>query len=202
MKALRCASVMVALVGTVGFAEAAASCEEYQALSDADTREFSSKLLDPSADSLDRLFAFQKLVCSSNPVIRAYAVREGFNTVKDPLVREQILFDAMFDKSSIVIEFYKTDAFSKKDKEYISKNSGFISSTVKYRSSTEWCLSLNNGDRCDPNYSVKISGSKVEMKYNAFVADFRLTESNELVGFVLPEAGRGYGKIPAIIKLF
>jgi hypothetical protein len=183
------------------FALAAHACEEYSALPDRETKEYRDKLLETTADPLDRLFAFQKLVCSNNPVIRTYAVREGLKSVSDPLVREQIMFDAMFEKTRVDIELTPGSDASAKDKEFSKDASGLISYTVVFKSPQEGCLSIYSTNECNKGGSIFVKGDKLELNYANMVGEFRLSEANELVGFIRP-APNGYGRIPAVIRLF
>jgi hypothetical protein len=186
--------------GIQTFSLAAHACEEYSALADQETKEYRDKLLDIAADPLDRLFAFQKLVCGNNPVIRTYAVREGLKAVSDRLVREQIMFDAMLEKTRVDIELSPGSEASKQDKEFAQKTSNLISYEVAFKSPKEGCLSLYLPNECDKNYSIYLKGDKLEVTYSGLVGEFRLSDANNLVGFILPQ-GR-YGRIPATIELF
>jgi hypothetical protein len=151
-------SIMAGISCLTGTAQAA--CEEYKNLSDQETKEYRDKLLDTSADSLDRLFAFQKLVCSSIPTIRAYAIREGLKSVSDPLVREQIMFDAMFQKNRVDIELFPNSDSSENDKGYSKEHSGLLSFVIASFLPKDGCISLY-GKRASRNirYILKVTKS-------------------------------------------
>ncbi|KQU84946.1 hypothetical protein ASD99_31320 [Mesorhizobium sp. Root695] len=200
MQPTRLVTFLAIVFGIQAFPLVAHACEEYSALPDPETKEYRDKLLDTAADPLDRLFAFQKLVCASNPVIRTYAVREGLKAVSDPLVREQIMFDAMFEKTRIDIELSPGSDASKQDKEFSKRVSSLISYIIAFKSPKEGCLSLYSPNECDKNYSIYLKGDKLELTYTGTVGEFRLSDANNLVGFILPRGP--YGRIPAVIELF
>ena len=95
----------VCLLAWLGFGGSAAwACEEFVDLQQQELKEYRDKLIEQEADPLDRMFAFQQLVCSSNPVMRAYAVREGLKTATDPIVRQQIMFDSIMLMTRLEIQ--------------------------------------------------------------------------------------------------
>ena len=111
------------------------ACEKFTRYSTEEAKEYRDMLNKADADSLDRLSAFQRLVCSDNPILRNYAIQQGLKNSKDPLVRNQVLLDAMMQKERIDIEMYSNDQLTKQDKEFIAKHAGIYSATVVYRSS-------------------------------------------------------------------
>lgn len=183
-------------------APGASACEDYKVIDNTQLKEFRDKLLEAEADPLDRLFAFQELVCSDNPTIRTYAVREGLRASRDPLVRQQIMFDAMMGKTRLDIELTATVDATQKDKQFIKENAGVWSAPVAYVSAQEGCMSLYQSNTCSKGLSVYVRGDAVEIGYNRLIGDFRLADDNKLVGFIRVSGTSDYGRIPATIALF
>ena len=98
-------SLLAGLAGLVLFAATPVlACETYKALSATELKEFRDKLAEQDADPIDRLFAYQELACSDQPVMRAYAIRAGMENAKDPILRQQIAFDALMALPRVDIE--------------------------------------------------------------------------------------------------
>ncbi|WP_148040260.1 hypothetical protein [Marichromatium sp. AB31] len=178
------------------------SCEEYKSHPREKLQEYRSVLLNADADSFDRLFAFEQLVCSDNPNIRNYALKKGLENAKDELVRNQIMLEAMMLKSRIDIHLKKTKEITKEDKSFIDKHSGVYSSIIRYKDREQGCISLFTESTCNTSHSVFIKGNKVEYNSMGIYGEFKLSESNELVGFLRVRESSDYSKIPAVIELF
>lgn len=181
--------------------QSANACEEFRSLSAAEMKEFRDKLAEADADPLDRMFAFEELNCSDKPAIRAYAVREGLKNATDPLVRHQIMFEALMQKTRIDVELSKAGKLKGGDKRFYDRNAGVYSREVSFRDRASGCIGISF-NRCDSSASLIISGDKVEYTHGAMIGVFKLTEQNELVGFLRPDNRPEYSKIPAIIRLF
>lgn len=179
----------------------AMACEGYVELSMQDAKEYRDKLQEQGADPLDRMFAFQQLVCSSNPILRAYAVREGLKAANDPLVRQQIMFDSLMQKTRLEIEMTAGSKATKADKAFIKELSGIWVLEVRYASREHGCLSFDRYDGCKKARALFIRGDNVEFSYNNAIGEFFLSDSNELVGFVRVNGRSDYSRIPAVIKL-
>lgn len=189
------------LLAFLGFGGAALACEEYVNIPAQELKEYRDKLIDQQADPLDRLFAFQQLVCSSNPVMRAYAVREGMRSASDPMVRQQILFDSMMQKPRLSIELTAAADAPKGDKAFVKDVSSIWALEIVYRSSKEGCLSFNYRDRCGAQNSAFIRGDRVSLAMGTAIGEFYLADSGELIGYVRVRDNRDYARIPAVIKL-
>ncbi|MEZ5812319.1 MAG: hypothetical protein R3D45_12980 [Rhizobiaceae bacterium] len=197
----RIAQAAAALLVAAFSWQPADACEEYRSLSTAEMKEFRDKLVETDADPLDRMFAFEELNCSDNPTIRAYAVREGLKNATDPLVRHQIMFEALMQKTRIDVELSKAGKLKGGDKRFYDKNDGVYSREVSFRDRASGCIGISF-NRCASNASLIISGDTVEYTHGAMIGVFKLTEQNELVGFLRPDNRSEYSKIPAIIRLF
>ncbi len=177
------------------------ACETFENLSNEDVKLFRDKLIEPNADSLDKLFAFEKLACSNNPTIRALAVREGLSKSSDELVRHQILLEAMMQKNRIDIELADGRNLTPNDKKFINSHAGIYSRKVEGRDRSFGCLALHR-QGCRSDDAVFIKGDLVEFNRGRITGVFRLSTQNELVGYLKPQANNRYSKIPAVIKLF
>lgn len=192
----------VCLLAWLGFGGSAAwACEEFVDLQQQELKEYRDKLIEQEADPLDRMFAFQQLVCSSNPVMRAYAVREGLKTATDPIVRQQIMFDSMMLMTRLEIQLTAGPDATQGDKNFIKEQSGVWVLPVAFLSREDGCLSFYTRDRCTIDHAVFIKGDKVQFAYGRAVGEFYLSDTNELLGYVRVREGRDYGRIPAVIKL-
>ena len=180
----------------------ASACDKYADYTIDELKEFRAMLGKEDADSLDRLFAFEQMVCSDSPNIRSYAVKQGLNTIQDSLVRNEVMLRAMMQKTRIDVELGESRDNSDQDKAFIAANGGMYSKLVAFRSEKTGCLSLWHNKRCDPNLSVFISGDKVELNYKNVIGVFRLSTNGELVGTMRAGNTDQFTQIPAVIKLF
>lgn len=177
------------------------ACDEYRNLSSSEMKEFRDKLLETGADPLDRLFAFEELSCSDKPAVRSYAIREGLKSATDPIVRHQILFEALMQKTRIDVVLSKSKKLKGGDKQFFETHSGVYSRNVTHRNREAGCIGLNFRE-CEPSDSLFIKGDVVEYNRGHIVGVFKLTDQNELVGYVRPQDNPNYSNIPAIIRLF
>lgn len=194
-------AAVVALLAAALWAPPALACESFANLGADELKSYRDKLVEEAADPIDRLFAFQQLICSSSPAVRAYAVREGLRTSTDPLVRHQIMLDALMQKQRLDVEMAPGPDATKADKEFAKEHSGVLVYPIAFVSATEGCLSLSQRDRCTAGASAHISGDKLELIHGYLVGEFRLTEGNELVGYVRASANANYSRIPAVVRL-
>lgn len=177
------------------------ACESYLQISLDEIKEYRTVLHQADADPLDRLFAFEQMVCSDRPNIRHYALKEGLSNISDPLVRNEIMLKAMMQKTRIDVELAIAKTLTKNDKAFITENGGVFSKAVAFKSETDGCISIHHAD-CRTDYSLWIRGDHVELGYGSVLGEFRLTDTNELVGTLRASNKKEYTNIPAIIKLF
>ncbi len=195
--------ILTALFGVLLLTGGAVACDAYTTLSTGEMKDYRDKLGEAGADPLDQLFAYEQLACSDNPTIRAYAIKTGLETATEPLVRQQIMFDAMMAKTRLDIELTANAQSTARDKDFIKENSGLwtLHTTTRYKA--EGCINLlGNAEQCYPDYVLYVRGPKVELTYSSAIGMFELADSNELVGFVRYYDNDSYSRIPAVIKLF
>ena len=178
------------------------ACEKYNSYSNEEAKEYLEMLNNPDANPVDRMFAIQQLACSDNPNLRNHSVKEGLKQSADPLVRNQVMLVAMMQKQRIDVELSSQKELTKGDKKFIADNSGTYSNNVKYRSESEGCISLYSPKECLKQNSLFIKGDKLEFNHGAIMGEFRLSEGNELVGYIRVKNTSQYSRIPAVIKLF
>jgi len=186
---------------TLGFVPIVNACENFKSISTGELKEYRDKLKEIDADPLDRLFAFEELICSNKPSIRALAVREGLRSSRDDLVRNQVMFEALMQKSRIDIELSDSGNLTSKDKDFIRKYSGIFTRNVELRDREAGCISFNRRG-CDFQKSLIVQGNTVDFNFLRIVGQFKLTGQNELVGFLRADDNGKYSRIPAVIKLF
>jgi len=180
---------------------AAFACDKYADYTIDEIKEFRAMLGKEDADPLDRLFAFEQMVCSDRPNIRSYAIKQGLNTIQDPLVRNEVMFRAMMQKTRIDVELGNSRDLTDSDKQFVATNGGLYSKLVVSRSEEAGCISLYRKS-CDSAYSLFIVGDKVELNYGKVFGEFRLSGNGELVGTLRADNDAKYTRIPAVIKLF
>jgi len=179
----------------------AIACDEYEAFSIEEIKEFRDVLQQENSDPLDKLFAFEQMACSDRSTVRHFAVKEGLKNIKDPLVRNEIMLRAMMQKPTISIVLSELKDLTGSDKAFIKKHAGVYSVDVAGRSVTQGCIGLYYKD-CDVRYSVFIQGDKVQVNYHPVKGEFILAETNELVGTLRGGKDDAHTPIPAVIKLF
>jgi len=200
---MRRINAIVALIGLcLAYPNILIACESYVEISLDEIKEYRDVLQKEGSDPLDRLFAFEQMACSDSPNIRHYAMKEGLDNIKDPLVRNEIMLKAMMQKTRIDVELASAKTLTAKDKDFIANNGGTYSKLIVFKSESDGCISLYGRDVCDGRYSLWVKGDKVELNYSPVVGQFQLTDSNELVGTLRAGDNASYTNIPAIIKLF
>lgn len=202
MKVVRYISIILSIIASLFFSSNAFACEEYQSLSPTELKEYRNKLVEKDADPFDRLFAFEGLVCSDKPAIRAFAIKEGLKSSSDELVRHQILIEAMMQKTRIDILLSASSKSTSDDKTFIKEHSGVYSRIVKFRSRQNGCLGLFNDRGCFSGRSMIITGGRVELTNGNLIGVFDLSPENKLIGFIRASEHPKYSRIPAVIELF
>ena len=182
-------------------AGAACACDKYSDYTIDEIKEFRAMLGKDDADPLDRLFAFEQMVCSDRPNIRSYAIKQGLNTIQDPLVRNEVMFRAMMQKTRIDVELGNSRELTDFDKKFLAEHGDMYSRLVSARKEEAGCISMY-GNNCDSRYSIFINGDKVELNYSPISGEFRLSGNGELVGTIRADNNARYTRIPAVIKLF
>lgn len=181
---------------------AALACDKYVNYPMEEIKEYRDMLLKPDADPLDKLHAFELLACSDRPNIRHYALKNGFDNIDEPLVRNEIMLKAMLQKTRIDVELGDNGELTEADKNFIAQHGGVFSNIVSYRSEKDGCISLYDKRSCDVDSSYFIRGNKVELIYSGAWGKFELSASGELVGTLRPQNTAYHTHIPAVIKLF
>ena len=194
-------ALLASLFMNVGAAQA---CDGYVSIAAEDMKAYRDKLAEPGADPLDQLFAFQQLVCSDNPTIRAYAIRTGLTVGTDPLLRSQVLLDAMLAKHTIEIEVVAGKQSTADDKEWLKSFGGILVFEVAYSSAAEGCVDVRYNDECTNESAFFMSGTKVSFysSFSRITGQFELSDDNELVGTIQVDRNGTHGLIPGVIKLF
>jgi hypothetical protein len=177
------AAALLMGLGVAGGAPAAEACETYKALSATELKEFRNKLTEKGADPIDRLFAYQELACSDQPVMRAYAIRAGMENARDPILRQQIAFDALMAMPRVDVELSGND-LGKNAKRYIEGEGNVISSAVRYRDLKKGCLSFYSSDSCQEGSAMTIKGDTLLVSGSNLVGTLALTETGEFIGTV------------------
>lgn len=177
------------------------ACEKFMSFSIGELKEYRSYLTAEEADPFDRLAAFEKLVCSDNPNIRNYAIKEGLNNATEPLVRNQVMLVAMLQKKRVDVTLKGSAELTEKDKEFIAKHDAVYKRNVASVSQKEGCVSMN-GKECENSYSIFIIGDRAEFNYSGVRGTFELSNAGQLVGYLRGGSGERYSNIPAIIELF
>ena len=177
------------------------SCETYEQYTIDEIKEFRDMLGKQDADPLDRLFAFEKMACADRPTVRSYAAKEGLKTIKDPLVRNEIMLRALMQKTRVDVELGTGNKLTVDDKKFIAEHGGIYTHQVTGSSNKDGCISFYTKE-CTTSYGLFVSGDKVELNYKNVFGEFRLSSSGELVGTLRAQNSAKYTRIPAVIKLF
>uniref|UniRef100_UPI003BA97C54 hypothetical protein n=1 Tax=Stappia sp. TaxID=1870903 RepID=UPI003BA97C54 len=177
-------SLLAGLAGLVLFAATPVlACETYKALSATELKEFRDKLAEQDADPIDRLFAYQELACSDQPVMRAYAIRAGMENARDPILRQQIAFDALMALPRVDIEL-SGENLGKNAKRYVGNEGNVVSNTVRYRDPVKGCLSFNSSDSCSEGSAMTLKGDTLLVSVSNLVGTLALSETGEFLGTV------------------
>ncbi|MEP2706241.1 MAG: hypothetical protein ABJQ71_22765 [Roseibium sp.] len=184
---------------TFGLMNLAQACEPHKSHSTDELKSLRDTMTGADVDPFDRLYAFQELVCSDKPVIRAFAIKEGLKNSQDEMVRNQILFDTLMQKTQITTVLYPKTADHKKTVKYFRGE--VLVHNVKYRDQNEGCISFGSSSECKTKTSLFVRGGLVEYQDGNFgaIGSFRLVETNQLIGTV---SVNGKNPVPASVELF
>ena len=177
------------------------TCEEFHSYATDELIEYRTVLTDEKADPFERLAAFERLICSDNPNIRNYAIKQGLNPNNDPLVRNQVLLGALMQKSRISVKLSETKDITEHDKKFIQQHAAVYVQNISFRDSVKGCVGFYYKE-CRTDYSASISGDLVEFNYSPVFGEFKLSETGDLVGYLRAKADGKHSKIPAKIALF
>lgn len=196
----------------ISAASPAMACNAFVTLNTEDMKAYRDKLADTSADPLDRYFAFEQLACSDSPPVRAFASKMALEGNSDPITRAQVLLHILTNKKQIVIQLSPSKQSTKADQQAISTSNGQLVLVPKTMLPEEGCVSFTYD--CDPKRAMLIIGERVELGFdahnsglrsggNSAFGEFRLTETNELVGSIrLDTYSNGeHGSVDALIRL-
>ena len=145
---------------TASEAGAQAQCAQVQQFTRDETRELMSLMVAPEADPLEQLFAFEDLMCASNPVVRNMALKAGASSGSAD-VRSQILFRALTQQQIIRVELG--------DGRKPDGTSGEFSSRVlelPVSATNDVAGSISSGGAaCNQNHHLQLMGSGIRV-YN------------------------------------
>lgn len=158
------------------------ACDKYESHTRGELKELRNALQDAATDPFDRLFAYQKLACSDQPIMRTFAVNTIVGKIKDPLVKQQVAFDILFAKRRIDVEIIDDPNGS-----YKRRYNGRAELDVKFRHKQSGCIGFTFDNEC--------SGTRVYI--NGPTLDFRGVPSRGASGIlILTDVGDAYvGKI-------
>jgi len=185
---------LTALLFFISLSGYASACEQYNSIPMEELKEYRDKLIEAGADPFDRLFAFEKLVCSDKPTIRSFAIEAGMKSASDDIIRHEILLQAILQRKQIVVELISTNA-NKNQKKYIDRMGGALLVTVRGKFPEEGCVSWTNEDKCE-GWFLHISGGKATLNGNGYDGFFELSETGQLLGYVRYSGVRIPAKIP------
>lgn len=180
----------------------AEACDDFVEISTEQMKLLRDKLVEEQADPLDKLYAFENLSCSDNPTVRAFAVKTALEKSSDPLLRQQVMLEALLQKTRLDIELSGDSKSPAGDKDFIGDNAGVWSRSVVFTNREKGCISVYDGRSCASSGQLVVKGDMAELTAGNLVGTFRLTDQNELVGFVRAYPSPKYGRIPAVIRLF
>ncbi len=187
----------LAMITAIGMADTATACETFKTIAASEIKEYRDKLGEADADPIDRLFAYQELACSDQPVVRAYAIRIGLETARDPILRQQIAFDALMQMPRIDVQL-SSEGVQGEAKKFLSKNGLVLSYNVVFRDTQKGCLSFNWTNGCDANNVINVKGDTILYNIRGAIGTLTLSETGEYIGSLRYEGSA----IPAKIKIY
>lgn len=188
-------SILLSLIvlGSPAFA-----CDKFLTIDPQQQKEDFAVLQLETADQIDRITAFNTLICSDQVAVRRKALQDGLSAT--PEIRSEVIFRALAGSMTINIRLLDSGGLSDAHYDYIRSNP-FVSHEVKFSDAGRSCVSLYHNDRCDGGYAFSVRGDQVDYRYNDNMGSFRLTDG-KLSGEVSLEVGRERLTFPAEIILF
>lgn len=173
------------------------ACDEYKTMSQDELKQYRDVLSDANADPIDRFFAYQGLACSDQPVMRAYATRAGLASARDPILRQQIAFDALMALPRIDLELAPNGA-NEKVQRFLKENGTVFSYEVRYRSRQQGCIEFYSRNACQEGRSLTLKGETMLFNVGDLVGTLTLTDAGEYIGAVRFKGN----PIPARIRVY
>ncbi|WP_349360188.1 hypothetical protein [Stappia sp.] len=172
----------VALLGSA-LAQPVAACDATTQLTPGEMKEYRDRLEQADADPIDRLVAYRRLACSDDPILRSYAIRVGLKSARDPLLRQQIAFDALMAMPRIDLEL-SDQGLGRQAREFVKRHGTLVVYNVAYRNREAGCISLYYNSMCSEGYAVTIKGDKLLYNVVDLVGTLELVETGEFIGAV------------------
>lgn len=178
----------------------ALACDSYKSMSQDQAQKLLEVIANKAAKQLDRVFAFETLVCADVPAVREYAKQEGLKAATDPVTRGQVLLEILMQMEHVRIDFIDNPSLPKQDRDWIAGYKGSYLYNISYRDRVRGCLSLSSKNECNQDYQFKIRGTKVELYNGSVQGLFELQSDNSLRGYVRRD--NKSTQIPTKIELF
>lgn len=164
----------------------AAACDEYVTVDRAQAADLMAVVRDAQADPLDQLFAFETLMCASQPGLRDLALRTGV-TSGNPSIQGQVVLRALLEKEVVAVELVEAEGLSKQHYEVIAARP-YKMLSVTHRDFAAGCLSFHSRDQCEPASVMTITGvgavMNVGVNNDRIAGEFRL-DGAALMGQVM-----------------
>jgi hypothetical protein len=190
------AAILFCLAG-----RSAVACEEFQAIDLDQAQELLTKLKDPQADTMDRVFAFNALACSTIPAVRQVAMKEALK-IDDPIVQAQVLEEILMQRDAIIVELIPPADLPRNAKQWVDGLNGSFIYQFGLKDPRAGCISINyySGDECRKGSMIKLNGDTVDVYEGALFGEFTLQPDQTLRGYIKP--ANNMPAIPAKIGLF
>ncbi|MEO1291477.1 MAG: hypothetical protein AAFV62_01385 [Pseudomonadota bacterium] len=187
----------------------ALACDEPVSLDNAQVRELVTLIKTDGADALDQIFGFETLMCAKRPAVRDHATRAALGS-SNPTLQASVLFELLFAKEGIVIEYIVEEGQSKEYYKFV-ETTPMLQLNLGAKNRAESCIAINarNGQPDCANARawnmLQVSGTRVTLALgDSYTGNFTL-QGTALVGTLAGERvavdKKPLGAVPAKINL-
>lgn len=181
----------------------ASACESFVSLDTEQIKTLRQTLSEPKSNVIDRAIAFETLVCDSRQYVREDAMRSGLQAGQnDPTLRSAVLAQILFNAGVVRIELVPNERLNREAQNFVKQTGGLLTLEVHQVIRPEACLVLASGRRetCGAGLpSIRISGTKVSVRWNRGDGLFELKGGSVLIGYFRPQPNAS--PIPGKINL-
>lgn len=192
----------IILLGVLAAGSATAqTCEKKIQFDNAQVKEGMTVLRNNEAEELDRIFAFEEMMCAARDTVRGAAMNAAAKSSSEAL-REAALRERMASRDSFIVNLVDDGNLTEEAATYIRENRS-LSYQVQKKAPEFDCFVLFRSGRspsCSGGRIVDQSGTSVSLQYDGLHGDFQLAEDGKLRGYIVPEDGQL--KIPAEMDIF
>lgn len=142
-------------------AMARAECESLTSFTRETAADLMAAMISPEVSALDQLFAFEDLMCASQPGLRELALRTA-SLAENPVVRGQVLMRSIFEKEILSIHLDTPEDPTEAETRRLASEP-VVALAVRYRDPAQGCMSFVARGTCDASSLASVFGTTMDI---------------------------------------